>query len=227
MAKKKVLIVEDEKDIVEMIEYNLEKAGYATISVLNGKDAQAAAKKERPDLVILDLMLPDMDGFDICKELKGNELTVKIPVIMLTAKSQEADKIAGLELGADDYMTKPFSPRELVARIRAVLRRNAPQSIEKTIETGILIVDSVRHKVFVSGKEIMLTHTEFKILEFMIQRPGIVLSRDKLLDGVFGYGANVYDRTIDVHIKSLRKKLGKTRDYIETVRGVGYRFKEI
>ncbi len=226
MARKKILIVEDEKDIVVMVEYNLRKEGYTTVSVLTGKGAVAAAKKEKPDLVILDLMLPDIDGFEVCKNLKANDITKHMPIIMLTAKSREADKVTGLELGADDYVTKPFSPRELVARIKAVLRRKESHVSKKTIESGKILIDSVRHKVFVSGKEIELTHTEFKLLEFMAGRPGVVLSRDRLLDGVFGYDAGIYDRTVDAHIKALRKKLGKARDHIETVRGAGYRFKE-
>lgn len=227
MAAKKILIIEDEKDIVEMIAYNLKKEGYATVSVLNGRQAVSSAKRERPDLVILDLMLPDIDGFEICKQLRNNEITGQIPIIMLTAKSQEADKVTGLELGADDYITKPFSPRELVARMKAVLRRHEPLVIRKKTEKGIISIDSVKHRVFVSGKEVSLTHTEFKLLEFMAQRPGVVFTRDRLLDSVFGYDSEVYDRTVDAHIKSLRKKLGKARDYIETVRGSGYRFREL
>lgn len=226
MAKETILIVEDERDIVEMIEYNLEKEGYGTVSVRTGEDALSVAKKKRPDLIILDIMLPGMDGFETCKKLKTSEITAQIPIIMLTAKSREADKVAGLEIGADDYMTKPFSPRELSARIKAVLRRHEPALLQKKIEKGILSIDSVKHKVLVKGKEVSLTHTEFKLLEFMANRAGIVFSRDKLLDGVFGYDSAVYDRTIDAHIKSLRKKLGVARDYIETVRGTGYRFTE-
>lgn len=226
MARETILIVEDERDIAEMIEYNLQKEGYETVCVSSGEDAVSAAKKKSPDLVILDIMLPGIDGFETCKKLKNTEITSNIPIIMLTAKSREADKVAGLEIGADDYMTKPFSPRELTARIKAVLRRGEPVLLQKKIEKGILSIDSVKHKVLVKGKETVLTHTEFKLLEFMAKRPGIVLSRDKLLDGVFGYDSAVYDRTIDTHIKSLRKKLGKARDYIETVRGTGYRFTE-
>ena len=226
MAKGTVLIVEDEKDIARMIEYNLQKEGYATLSVQTGEDAFSAAKKETPDLIILDLMLPGMDGFETCRKLKGGEMTARIPVIMLTARSREADKVAGLELGADDYITKPFSPRELVARIKAVLRRGEPALPPKKIKKGIIVIDGLRRKVSVGASEVALTNTEFKLLEFMAQRPGVVLSRDKILDGVFGYDSAVYDRTIDAHIKSLRKKLGKARDYIETVRGAGYRFKE-
>jgi phosphate regulon transcriptional regulator PhoB len=227
MAKEKILIVEDEKDIVEMVEYNLQKEGYIIFSVLNGEKAISLAKRERPDLVILDLMLPDIDGFEVCKRLKKNEITAQIPIIMLTAKSREADKVTGLELGADDYLTKPFSPRELTARIKAVLRRWEPSACHKTIKRGSIVIDSIKHKVTVGGKEVLLTHTEFKLLEFMAQKPGIVLSRDRVLDGVFGYDSKVYDRTVDAHIKSLRKKLGKASYYIETVRGAGYRFKEV
>ena len=226
MAKGTVLIVEDEKDIARMIEYNLQKEGYTTLSVQTGEAALSAAKKEIPDLIILDLMLPGMDGFETCRKLKGSEMTARIPVIMLTARSREADKVAGLELGADDYITKPFSPRELVARIKAVLRRGEPALPPKKIKKGIIVIDGLRRKVSVGASEVALTNTEFKLLEFMAQRPGVVLSRDKILDGVFGYDSAVYDRTIDAHIKSLRKKLGKARDYIETVRGAGYRFKE-
>ena len=227
MAKERILIVEDDSDIVEMIDYNLKKEGYKTISVLNGEDAIGLAEKESPDLIILDLMLPGMDGFQVCKYLKGGEKTSTIPIIMLTAKSQEADKVIGLELGADDYMTKPFSHRELIARIKAVLRRYKDSLTKKIIKVGSLIIDCFKHEVVVSGKSVSLTPTEFKLLEFMARRPGRVLSRDKILDAVFGYDSDIYDRTIDTHMKSLRKKLGKARDYIETVRGIGYRFKEI
>jgi DNA-binding response OmpR family regulator len=209
-----------------MLEYNLNKEGYTTTTLLRGKDAVSSVKKGHPDIVILDLMLPDIDGFEICRQLRANEMTAHVPIIMLTAKSQEADKVTGLELGADDYLTKPFSPRELIARIKAVLRRKEPHSTRKIIESGLVLIDSVKHKVFVEGKEIQLTNTEFKLLVFMAQRPGVVFSRDRLLDAVFGYDANVYDRTVDAHIKSLRKKLGKARDHMETVRGAGYRFKE-
>ncbi|NQT28495.1 MAG: response regulator [Candidatus Omnitrophica bacterium] len=227
MAKEKILIVEDDPDIVEMIDYNLKKEGYRIISVLNGEDAIGIAEKENPDLIILDLMLPEMDGFQVCKHLRSEEKTSSVPIIMLTAKSQETDKVVGLELGADDYMTKPFSPRELVARIKAVLRRYKDVLPKKRIEVGSLIIDCLKHEVRVFGKEVLLTPTEFRLLEFMAQRPGRVLSRDKILDAVFEYDSDIYDRTIDTHMKSLRKKLGKARNYIETIRGIGYRFKEI
>ncbi|MFH1846298.1 MAG: response regulator transcription factor [Candidatus Omnitrophota bacterium] len=231
MAKAQILIVEDEKDIVEMIEYNLHKEGYKTSSVFNGQDGVSLAEKQAPDLMILDLMLPDIDGFEVCKQIKQHEKTANIPIIMLTAKSQESDKIVGLELGADDYMTKPFSPRELLARIKAVLRRkenfSAYQEQKQELKHGIISISIIKHKVFIAGKEIMLTHAEFKLLECMVRRPGIVFTREVLLNSVFGYDSASYDRTIDAHIKSLRKKLGEARDYIETVRGTGYRFKEV
>lgn len=227
MARENILIVEDDEDIVEMIAYNLKRDGYKIISAFRGEDGLSLAKKNLPDLIILDIMLPGMDGFEVCKSLKNNALTEKIPIIMLTAKSQESDKIVGLELGADDYVTKPFSPRELIARIKAVLRRHRAPSPIKKIKIGNIIIDSPRHKVLLSEKEIMLTPREFKLLEFMAQKPGIVLSRDKILDNVFGYDAQVYDRSVDAHIKSLRRKLGKAKRYIETVRGAGYRLKEI
>ena len=226
MAREKILIVEDDEDIVEMIAYNLKKEGYRILSALRGEEAVSLAKRERPDLIILDLMLPGIDGFEVCKILKKNEITMQIPIIMLTAKSQEIDKVIGLELGADDYITKPFSPKELIARIKAVLRRFQKPLPKKKIKIGDLVIDSLKYEVFVSGRKISLTSTEFKLLEFLAQRQGLVLSRDKILDGVFGYDSESYDRTIDAHIKSLRRKLGKAKGYIETIRGVGYRFKE-
>ena len=227
MAKEKILIVEDDADIIEMITYNLRKEGYKTASVLDGEEAIYSVKKQMPDLIILDLMLPGIDGLEVCRNLRGKESTSQIPIIMLTAKSQETDKVVGLELGADDYITKPFSPRELIARIKAVLRRSRPSFHKKRIEIGGLVIDSLKYKVTVFGKNISFTPKEFKLLEFMAQRPGIILSRDKILDNVFGYDSVIYDRTIDTHMKSLRKKLGKARDYIETIRGVGYKFKEL
>ena len=226
MGQETILIVEDEKDISEMVKYNLEKEGYRTLTAYDGIAAISEAKKKNPDLIILDLMLPDMDGLEVCKSIKNNDLTSGIAVIMLTAKAQETDKIIGLELGADDYVTKPFSPRELMARIKAVLRRGEKKLVDKKVEIGQILVDRGKHKVFVAGESIALTHTEFKLLLFLAQRPGMVLSRERILDGVFGYESESYDRTVDAHIKSLRKKMGLARDYIETVRGAGYRFKE-
>lgn len=227
MAKGKILIVEDDRDIVEMVEYNLQEEGYATVSALNGEDGVNLARSEQPDLIILDIMLPVVDGFEVCRTLKSDDSTSRIPIIILSAKSQETDKVVGLELGADDYVTKPFSPRELIARIRAIMRRGAEQQMSSMVEKGDIIIDSAKYKVMVGSEEIALTTTEFKLLEYMARRPGVVLSRYQILDAVSGDDTVVCDRTVDAHVKSLRRKLGKAKDYIETVRGAGYRFKEV
>lgn len=227
MGKRKILIIEDDRDIVEMLDYNLKEEGYETVSALNGEQGIALAGKERPDLIILDIMLPIMDGFEVCRALKNDDSVAHIPIIILSAKSQETDKVVGLELGADDYVTKPFSPRELIARTRAILRRGREEHISNRIQRGEIAIDRTRHKVTVGGKEISLTLTEFKLLEFMARRPGAVFSRAQILDAVAGYDAIVCDRTVDAHIKSLRQKLGPVKDYIETIRGAGYRFKEV
>ncbi len=227
MSKGKILIVEDDRDIAEMVEYNLMEEGYKTLSAFNGEDGVKLAKKESPDLIILDIMLPIIDGFEVCRILKKEQITADIPVIILSAKSQETDKIVGLELGADDYITKPFSPRELIARIRAILRRGRALSFSSCIERGDIVIDSAKHKVTVREKDILLTFTEFRLLEFLARRPGVVFSRDQILDGVIGGDALVCDRTVDAHVKSLRRKLGTAKDYIETIRGAGYRFREV
>ena len=227
MSKSKILIVEDDRDIAGMVEYNLREEGYETLSAFNGEDGVKLAKKESPDLVILDIMLPIINGFEVCRILKKEQITADIPVIILSAKSQETDKVVGLELGADDYITKPFSPRELIARIRAILRRGRALSINSYIERGDIVIDSSKHKLMVRQKDVSLTFTEFKLLEFLARRPGMVFSRDQILDGVIGDNALVCDRTVDAHVKSLRRKLGKAKNYIETVRGAGYRFKEV
>lgn len=225
MPKEKILIIEDDSDIVEMITYNLEKEGFKVVFSSNGEDALELLKIEHPNLVLLDLMLPGLDGFEVCSAIRNNDETSHIPIIMLTAKSQEADKIVGFEIGADDYVTKPFSPKELIARIRAVLRRLEPPVFKK-IETGKIAIDSLKHKATVLGNPVHLTYTEFKLLTYMTQRPGIVLTRDKIVADVFNYSSDCYDRSVDNHIKTLRKKLGIARDHIETVRGLGYSFKE-
>jgi len=227
MSKGKILIVEDDRDIAGMVEYNLREEGYETLSAFNGEDGVKLAKKENPDLIILDIMLPIIDGFDVCRILKREQTTADIPVIILSAKSQETDKIVGLELGADDYITKPFSPRELIARIRAILRRGRTLNLDSSIERDDIVIDSTKHRVMVGQEDITLTFTEFKLLEFLAKRPGRVFSRDQILDGVIGDDSLVCDRTVDAHIKSLRRKLGKAKDYIETIRGAGYRFKEL
>jgi DNA-binding response OmpR family regulator len=226
MGKGKILIVEDDSDIVEMIEYNLKAEGYETLSAFDGKKGVELAQKEHPDLLILDIMLPVTDGFEVCRILKRKDTTADIPIIILSAKSQETDKVVGLELGADDYITKPFSPRELLARTKAILRRATGPKISNRIEVKNIVIDVGRYKVTVRGKEIPLTLTEFKLLEFMARHCGEVLSRNQILDGAFGHDSMVIDRTVDAHIKSLRQKLDKAKDCIETIRGVGYRFRE-
>lgn len=227
MKKGKILIVDDEKDIAEMIAYNLERENYKVFCEYSGAEVLELAKDEEPDLILLDIMLPDTDGLELCRRLRREKETMNIPIIFLSAKSQEMDKVLGLELGADDYISKPFSPRELLARIKAVLRRYASKAAVNASEIDDIIIDSERHKVKIYGKTVDLTKKEFMIIDYMANRPGRVLSREKLIDAVFGYDSNVYDRTVDAHIKSLRKKLGDAKHYIETVRGVGYRFKDL
>ncbi|MBU1147314.1 MAG: response regulator [Candidatus Omnitrophica bacterium] len=225
--KKNILIIEDEEDIIELVKYNLEKEGFSVRSAKDGEEGLRVIKSYKPSLVLLDLMLPGIDGLEVAKKIKKDDNLAHIPIIMLTAKAAESDVVVGLEVGADDYITKPFSPKILVSRVKAVLRRHESPAAQKRIKINKLVIDSIKHKVSFGGKEISLTLTEYKLLEYMAQKPGMVLSRSKLLDGVFGYDSAVYDRTIDVHIKSLRQKLGKAKAYIETVRGIGYRFKEI
>ena len=227
MSKGQILIIEDDKDIVDMLVFNLQEAGYETVSEFNGRDGTALARKERPNLIILDIMLPVIDGFEVCRLLKSDPNISQIPIIILSAKSQETDKIVGLELGADDYVTKPFSPRELIARIRAILRRGKEQRSDRRIKRGDIVIDSTKHRVQVGADDVSLTFTEFKLLEYLARRPGVVFSRAQILDAVSGEETMVYDRTVDAHIKSLRHKLGSAKDYIETIRGAGYRFKEV
>jgi len=226
MGKDRILIIEDDRDIVEMLEYNLKEEGYETLSALNGEEGVALAGRERPNLIILDIMLPILNGFEVCRALKNDDVTAHVPIIILSAKSQETDKVVGLELGADDYVTKPFSPRELIARIRAILRRGRDRRPSGRIERADIVIESARHKVTVRGKKIPLTLTEFKLLELMARRAGVVFSRSQILDAVSGQDAIVCDRTVDAHVKSLRHKLGSAKDCIETVRGAGYRFRE-
>lgn len=228
MVPKKILIVEDEEDVQELIQYNLRKNGFLCESALDGKTALAKADSYKPDLVLLDLMLPRIDGLQVCRSLKSSSTLSKIPVIILTAKGTESDVVAGLEAGADDYITKPFSPQVLLARIKAVLRRvEAPPPSEKTtIRIHNIEIDPGRHRTFVNGKEVELTSTEFKMLHFLAARPGWVFTRYQIVDAVHGPDYPVTDRSVDVQIVGLRKKLGKAGDLIETVRGVGYRFRE-
>lgn len=225
--KEKILIIEDDKDIVKMLDYNLKKDGFRVISVSDGEDALDAAYKEHPDLVLLDLMLPGMDGLEVCKALKKEAKTSHIPIIMLTAKSQESDKVVGLELGADDYITKPFSPRELIARIKAVLRRSKEKDrLPESLKTGNIMIDFSRILVSVNNKPVELTSKEFELLKTLIQAKGRVLSRDYLLDTIWGFdhALEIQTRTVDVHIRTLRKKLKGEARRIVTVKNYGYRF---
>ena len=225
MSKEKILIVDDEKDIVELVQYNLQKEGYRVISAYNGEDALELIKKHLPNLIILDLMLPGIDGLEICRILKKDSLTSNIPIIMLTAKGEEADIVVGLELGADDYVTKPFSVRQLLARVRAVLRRVTFSIKDKDlIKINDLVIDSVEHTVTLKGKFLELTSTEFKLLKCLAGNPGRVFTRQQLLDNAWSEGTFIVDRAVDVHIRRLRKKLGDASKFIVTVRGVGYKF---
>ena len=228
MKKERILAVDDEEDILELITYNLLREGYEVVAVVSGEKALESVRELPPDLVILDLMLPGMDGLEICKLLKKDEKTAHVPVIMVTAKGDEADIVAGLELGADDYVTKPFSPRVLVARIRAVLRRKGkePPSQEAVLRVHDLVIHPGRHEVLRGQQPLSLTFSEFRILHFLARRPGWVFTRYQIIDAVHGDDYPVTDRSVDVQIASVRKKLGKAGEYIETVRGVGYRFKE-
>jgi len=226
--KEKILIVEDEKDIAKMLDYNLKKEGFRTLSVNNGENALDSAVREHPDLILLDLMLPGIDGIDVCKLLKKETKTSLIPIIMLTAKSQESDKIIGLELGADDYVTKPFSPRELTARIKAVLRRvKGKDTLPEVAKIGEITIDFSKIEVTVKNKAIELTAKEFELLRTLIKANGRVLSRDYLLDTIWGFdnAIEIQTRTVDVHIRTLRKKLKSESKRIITVKNYGYRFK--
>jgi len=224
---KSVLMIEDEKDIVDLVEYHLKQSGFSVTSALDGSTGLERARKKKPDLIILDLMLPGMDGKDICRSLKSNPLTQSIPILMLTAKAEETDRLIGFELGADDYVTKPFSPKELVLRVKAILRRKeADHEGEKVIQIGNLMIDIDRHHVSIKKNSIDLTSTEFKLLVELATKKGRVQTREHLLDRVWGYTYEGYARTVDTHIRRLREKMGSHGDSIETIRGVGYRFRE-
>ncbi len=228
MAMEKILVVDDEGDILELLRFNLTRDGYNVISTTSGEEALDLARREDPDLVVLDLMLPDIDGLEVARRLKNHSHTKAIPIIMLTAKGEEADIVAGLELGADDYITKPFSPRILVARVRAVFRRKVKEIPEDSSVVKIhnMVIHPGRREVLVNGSQIELTFTEFGILNYLARRPGWVFTRSQIVDAVRGDDYYVTDRSVDVQIVGLRKKLGSAGNYIETVRGVGYRFKE-
>jgi two-component system phosphate regulon response regulator PhoB len=224
--KEKILIVEDEKDIASLIEHNLAMAGYRVTVLNEGSAVLMRLERDRPSLVILDVMMPGMSGLEVCRAIKAHALYKSIPVIFLTAKNDEIDRIVGFELGVDDYVTKPFSPRELILRVRAILSRSGakPQNEEPAFEHGILKIDWQGHRVFIKENEVALTKLEFNLLRHLVKSRGRVLSRDYLLDQVWGYNSDLETRTVDTHVKRLRDKLASAGEAIETVRGVGYRF---
>jgi two-component system phosphate regulon response regulator PhoB len=225
--KPKILVVDDEPDAVELIEFNLKAAGFDVVTANDGAEALKKARQVLPQLILLDLMLPEVDGLEVCKILRRDPQTQAIPIIMVTAKAAEIDRVLGLELGADDYVTKPFSPRELVLRVKRLLReRQAPSQKPERFQFRDLSVDIPRHKVTVKDKDVELTATEFKLLTVLIERRGRVQTRDQLLRDVWEYDAAINTRTVDTHIRRLREKLGPAARYVETVRGVGYRFAE-
>ncbi|MGI9323412.1 MAG: response regulator [Pseudomonadales bacterium] len=229
MNQSKILVIEDEPDIVEVVNYNLKREGYQVISVDRGDEGLNLVRNQSPNLVILDLMLPGMDGLSICQQMKADPIVRDIPVIIISAKGEESDVVIGLELGADDYLSKPFSPRELLARVKAVLRRG-PAREEQNKERIIiknLTIDVARHEVQVNGEEVSLTATEFKILYQLASQPGRAFTREQLLNRVVGQGVVVIDRNIDVHIRAVRKKLGECSRMIQTIRGVGYRLVDL
>ena len=220
-----ILVVDDERDIVELVRYNLAQAGYRVVSASDGRQAVDLARRERPDLIVLDLMLPVLPGAEVARTLKQDEKTRAIPILMLTARGEEVDRVVGFELGADDYVVKPFAPRELVLRVQAILRRDEKEGPDERIVHEPLVIDAGAHLVRLKGKEIILTATEFKLLHRLARRPGRAFSRDQLLSEVWGYGGEIETRTVDTHMKRLRAKLGAVGDWIQTVRGVGYRFR--
>jgi two-component system phosphate regulon response regulator PhoB len=225
--KQSILVVEDEEDIRELISYNLSREGFKVSAVASGEAALKAARDARPDLVLLDLMLPGLDGLEVCRQIKANNAMAKIPVLMVTAKGEEADVVTGLELGADDYIVKPFSPRVLLARVRAALRRSESKAVDPTasISVGGLVINPGRHEVTLDGDLLELTLTEFRMLHLLASRPGWVFTRYQIIEAIHGENYLVTDRSVDVQVVGLRKKLGSAGKLIETVRGIGYRFK--
>ena len=225
---KKILVADDEADVLNLVCNNLKSAGFTPLQADDGPSALEQARANLPALIVLDLMLPGMSGLEVCKALKIEPATKNIPILMLTAKAEEVDRILGFELGADDYMTKPFSPRELVLRVQSVLRRATAQPEKaEVLKLGDIVVDRTRHTVAVKGKELELTATEFKLLSTLIERRGRVQSRDVLLNDVWGYESVIDTRTVDTHVRRLREKLGKSADCIETIRGFGYRMVDL
>jgi DNA-binding response OmpR family regulator len=227
VVKPKILVVDDEPEAVELLEFNLKQAGYVVSTAGDGADALKRARSQTPDMIVLDVMLPEMDGFEICKSLRLDSATAKIPIIMLTAKAAEIDRVLGLELGADDYLTKPFSPRELLLRIKKILGRGqTEEKLRDQLRFGDLLIDVPRHIASWKGKTIELTATEFRLLTVLSQRAGRVQSRDQLLRDVWEYDSLIDTRTVDTHMRRLREKLGPASKHLDTVRGVGYRFME-
>lgn len=224
--KQKILVVDDEPDVIELLEFNLKAAGFEVATAADGEEALRRAKAIAPSLILLDVMLPEVDGMDVCKMLRRDPNTVGIPIIMLTAKAAEIDRVLGLEIGADDYVTKPFSPRELVLRVKGLLKRSHREADLERIQIGEMIIDLPRHEVRIKGKRIDLTATEFKLLTILAQRRGRVQSREDLLRDVWEYNSVIDTRTVDTHMRRLRDKLGSAAKYLDTVRGVGYRFVE-
>ena len=222
-----ILVIDDEPELVKLLDYNLTKAGYLVLTAKDGESGLAAARKHAPDAIVLDVMMPGLDGWEVCKRLRQDPSTSALPLLMLTAKAEEADRVLGLELGADDYVTKPFGVRELLARVKALLRRSEVSAVSpEVIKSGKLVIDSSRRTVTAAGKPVALTATEFNLLKALAEKEGRVISREDLLSLARGDEVAVMDRTVDVHVAALRKKLGKHGEVIETVRGVGYRLKE-
>jgi phosphate regulon transcriptional regulator PhoB len=220
-----ILVVDDERDILELVRLQLSQAGFRVQTATDGRQALETARRNPPDLIILDLMLPLMAGTEVARELRTGDKTRSIPILMLTARGEEVDRVVGFELGADDYVVKPFSPRELILRVQAILRREASPQEDRPLIFPPLTIDSVSHSVSLSGRELNLTSTEFKLLHRLAKRPGRAFSRDQLLSDVWGYTEDVESRTVDTHVKCLRAKLGRIGEWIQTVRGLGYRFR--
>jgi DNA-binding response OmpR family regulator len=234
VASETILLIEDDPDILELVKYNLEREGYKVLFATDGEQGLRLASAADPSLVVLDIMLPGIDGLTVCRKLRQNAATANVPILMLTAKGEESDIVIGLELGADDYVSKPFSPKELVARIRALLRRresdreaNSSATVkDEKVQAGPVTIDSERHEVFLNGAPLALTLAEFRLLQTLTSRPGRVFTRDQLLEKITGGDAVVIDRNVDVHIRAIRKKLGHESEMILTVRGVGYKCRE-
>lgn len=229
MNRASILVVDDEPDLLELVQYNLARAGYDVTCVGSGEEALSVVGASRPDLVVLDVLLPGIDGLDVCKKFKGDPQTSAIPIVMLTARGDEADVVTGLEVGADDYLPKPFSPRVLLARVKAALRRqhSDPATDAELMVRGGLVISPGEHDVRLNGQSIRLTPTEFRILQLLAKRPGWVYTRYQIVDWARGTDISVTERSVDVHVVALRRKLGRFRDMIETTRGIGYRFREI